>query len=76
MEDKTYDTAHKVFEYQEIYNVYGLTEAGPRVASRRYNCCRENSVGKSIKGVEVAVVDDFGGILTNGKLGIVHVNSP
>lgn len=74
--DKICDTAHKVFSKQEIYNVYGLSEAGPRVAAQRYDCCGRNSVGKCIKGVDVVIVDENGDILTIGERGIIHVNSP
>ena len=76
LNDKTYNTAHEVFYKQEIYNVYGLSEAGPRVTAQRYNCCKGNSVGKAIKGVEVITVNEYSNITENGELGIVHVNSP
>ena len=76
LNDKTYETAHKVFSNQEIYNVYGLSEAGPRVAAQRRECCKGNSVGKAIKRVELVVVDESGNIVPNGERGIIHINTP
>lgn len=75
LNDKTYETAHKVFRNQEIYNVYGLSEAGPRVTAQRRDCSKGNSVGKAIKGVELVVVDESGNIVPNGERGIIHVNT-
>lgn len=65
-----------MFDRQEIYNTYGLSEAGPRVTAQRHDCCRGNSVGKRTRGVEVAIIDDKGDALTNGERGLVHINSP
>ena len=56
--------------------MYGLTEAGPRVAAQRADCCKSNSVGKAINGVEIIVVDENGMPVPNKKDGIVHVCSP
>lgn len=76
LNDKTYKTAHTVFSNQEIYNVYGLSEAGPRVAAQRRDCCKGNSAGKAIKGVELVIVDESGNVVPNGERGIIHVNTP
>ena len=76
LDDKTYRVAHDLFIKQEIYNVYGLSEAGPRVTAQRYGCCKENSVGKPVKGVEIAIVDEQGHVVQNGEKGIIHVNTP
>lgn len=65
-----------VFDGINIYNVYGLTEAGPRVSAQRYDCCQSNSVGKAIKGIEIVVVDENGIPLSHGKRGIIHVSTP
>ena len=76
LSDSIYNKAHSVFENVKVYNVYGLTEAGPRVSAQRENCCRNNSVGKPIKNVEVAIVDD-NGIPTSVDIpGYVHVYTP
>ena len=76
LNDKTYEMAHKVFRNQEIYNVYGLSEAGPRVTAQRRACCKGNSAGKVIKGVALIIVDESGNVVPNGERGIVHINTP
>lgn len=74
-DDGAYSISHELFGKIQIYNVYGLTEAGPRVSAQRINCCKSNSVGKPIKNVEVTIVDDSGNIVTTGNRGIIHVNT-
>ena len=59
--------ADKVFENINIYNVYGLSEAGPRVTAQRKDCNRSNSVGKPILNVEIAIIDDFGNPLATNE---------
>lgn len=76
LDDEIFNKAKESFCEIEIYNVYGLTEAGPRVSAQRSNCCESNSVGKPLHGVEIAVVDENGNILPNGGRGVVHVNTP
>ena len=76
LNDKIYETAHKVFQDQEIYNAYGLSEAGPRVTVQRKDCSKRNSAGKAIKGVELVIVDEDGNIVPNGQRGIIHINTP
>lgn len=71
-----YERAKNTFLGQQIFNVYGLSEAGPRVAAQRYGCCRSNSVGKAINGVEIVCVDEYGNIVSEDELGIIHVNTP
>ena len=75
LNDKIYAKAQKVFPNITIYNVYGLTEAGPRVTAQRVDCCASNSVGKPIKGVAIAIVDEHGSPVVKGKHGIIHVNT-
>ena len=58
LNNKVYDKAQTVFSNVAIYNVYGLSEAGPRVAAQRFDCCKSNSVGKAIAGVEIKIVDE------------------
>lgn len=67
--------AKDVFREADIFNVYGLTEAGPRVSAQRNGCRGSNSVGKPIKGVEIAVVDESGNVLNIGERGYIHVNT-
>lgn len=76
LNDRVYEKAHAVFSYIQIYNVYGLSEAGPRVTAQRIDCCQSNSVGKPIKDVEIKIVNEQGSIVTSGEYGIVHVKTP
>ncbi len=73
--DYLYNKAHKLLNVH-IFNVYGLTEAAPRVCAQRINCCKSNSVGRPIDGVEIAIVDDTGKQLGYNESGIIHINSP
>jgi len=75
LSDRIYGMAKTLLCKQEIYNVYGLSEAGPRVAAQRGDCCQGNSVGKAIEGVDIVIVDESGNVLSNGECGIIHVNS-
>ncbi len=76
LNDKVYNLAHSIFKEIAIYNVYGLSEAGPRVTAQRSSCCKSNSVGVPISGVDVAIVDNDGNCLRSGERGIIHVNTP
>ena len=76
LSDRIYGMAKTLLCKQEIYNVYGLSEAGPRVAAQRGDCCQGNSVGKAIEGVDIVIVDESGNVLSNGECGIIHVNTP
>lgn len=76
LNDKIYLQAYKTLHNIAIYNVYGLTEAGPRVTAQRHGCCKSNSVGKPIKGVDVLVITEQGKIATIGEEGIVHIKTP
>lgn len=76
LNDKTYNMAHKTFPNVEIYNVYGLSEAAPRIAAQRKECSKSNSVGKPILGVKIVVVDDNGSIVPKGVSGVIHVSTP
>ena len=76
LNNRIYEKAHRVLRNIEIYNVYGLTEAGPRVTAQRANCCKGNSVGKAICNVEVVIVNEQGNELPCGQTGMIHVNSP
>lgn len=76
LNENTQKTASEVFTGIDIYNVYGLSEAGPRVTAQRFDCCKGNSVGKPIKFVEIAIVNENGVKLNNGDRGIIFVNTP
>lgn len=76
LNDKIYINAHRIFKNIPIYNVYGLSEAGPRVTAQGKNCCKSNSVGKPIKNVEIVIVNEQGVQVLNGEHGIIHVKTP
>ena len=76
LNNKVYDKAQTVFSNVAIYNVYGLSEAGPRVAAQRFDCCKSNSVGKAIAGVEIKIVDEQGKFVPDGERGAVCVKTP
>lgn len=76
LSDKIYSKAHATFFDIPVYNVYGLSEAGPRVTAQRASCCRNNSVGQPIKGVEVAIINEQGDSAATGEYGTIHVKTP
>ena len=76
LSDILYERAKNIFNGIAIYNVYGLSEAAPRVAAQREGCQQTNSVGRPIKGVEVKITDDGGNEVPNGIRGLIHVKTP
>lgn len=63
-----------ILNFTKIFNVYGLTEAGPRVSAQ----IEEEplgSVGKPIGDVKVIVTDEKGKPLQAGQKGIINVNT-
>lgn len=69
-------SARSAFRGVEILNVYGLTEAGPRVSAQvKGEKWQDGSVGRAIGNVEIHVVDENGNVLPCGERGIVHVNT-
>ncbi len=75
LNDKVYTKAHESFSDISIYNVYGLSEAGPRVTAQTENSCKSNSVGKPIKGVQIQIVDEQGKPLPRGDRGVLYVST-
>ncbi len=76
LNDKVYEKAHRILIGICIYNVYGLSETAPRITAQTSECCRTNSVGKPINGVEIAIVNEKGILVSDGEQGIIHVNTP
>lgn len=75
LSDNDRQCAKNTFENVNIFNAYGLTEAGPRVTAQTINTKSYNSVGVPINGVEVVVVNEDGSICEKYKKGVVHVNT-
>lgn len=70
------EMARCTFQNVDIFNVYGLSEAGPRVSAQRDECCNSNSVGKPVNGVKVIIVREDGKVANEGEYGIVHISTP
>jgi long-chain acyl-CoA synthetase len=69
--------AEEYFSGAKVLNVYGLTEAGPRVTAQRADeKIKYGSVGKPIRGVQVAVRDNNNNLCVPGSKGVVYVKSP
>ena len=75
LNDQIYKKAHEVFDNIPIYNVYGLSEAGPRVTAQRLGCCKGNSVGKPINNIDVKIINEHGEEVLNGINGIIHIKT-
>lgn len=59
-----------------LFNVYGLSEAGPRVSAQREGCAHGSSVGKPIDGVEIVIGKDNGTELGVNERGMIYVKTP
>lgn len=70
------DLSQKVFRFCSIYYEYGLTEAGPRVATQKISSRGRYSVGKPIGIVEVMIIDDTGHKAFVNEYGSVYVKTP
>ncbi len=67
--------AKDIFKNINIYNVYGLSEAGPRVTAQTINYKTLNSVGCPIEGVNVKILDDNGSNTDNNQRGTIYVKT-
>lgn len=76
LNDAIYEKAKNALTDISVFNVYGLSETAPRVTAQTSACCKSNSVGKPIKGVEVTITNESGAPVSNGERGIVHVKTP
>lgn len=67
----------EAFPETQIYNVYGLTEAGPRVSYLPYKDfdSKPESVGIPLKGVKIRIVSK-GGLEKKGKIGNIQIKTP
>lgn len=69
-------TAKKAFLNVQLYNAYGLSEAGPRVTVQSKDCKSLSSVGKPLKNIEIQVRDSDGNLQKKCKEGVVWVKPP
>ena len=66
--------AECLLEGIKIYNVYGLTECGPRVSAQTPGLSwKHGSVGKALAGIKIEIRDDNGKVLGNMKKGCIWV---
>lgn len=68
----------KSFSMAKIFNVYGLTEAGPRVSylpSELFDSIPQ-SVGIPLHGIKIKIVDEQGNRKNIGKIGKVLIQTP
>lgn len=73
---KLLERAKEVFKNVDILNVYGLTEAGPRISAQipqKYDSA--GSVGKVLDCVEVKIVDEEGNIKKINEQGVIYVKT-
>lgn len=75
LKDSQIAESRKIFDKTKIYNIYGLTEAGPRVCAQTdKNYFIKNTVGKPIKGVSIKIVDNNREV-ARGDKGIIKVKT-
>lgn len=73
---KLCELADEVFSNCAVYYEYGLTEAGPRVATQKIGSKNRFSAGQPIRNVQIMIVDDAGEILTEETYGNIYVKTP
>lgn len=59
-----------------VFNMYGLSEAGPRVSMQNKYYCSKNSVGVPLNKVKIRIIDEQGCVCGVGKKGLIYVCSP
>lgn len=78
---QTLRRAHAAFPEVELLHLYGATETAPIVTALRHeehllDDPRIRSCGQAVPGVEVAVVEAAGGLVSDGAVGEVLVRGP
>jgi long-chain acyl-CoA synthetase len=76
LQDCIYDDLKRTFAKADIYNMYGLTEAGPRVSAQTKSSRNINSVGMPVKNVTIQIVDETGRTCPANRVGTVYVKTP
>lgn len=71
------DAARQAFGKQtDIFNSYGLSEAGPRVTAQTAQAHAPGSLGTAIPGVEIVIVNADGSLQPPNQPGEIHVKTP
>lgn len=69
--------AQQAFSSASILNVYGLTEAGPRLTAQTIGQQnRLGSVGKPISEVEIKILGEDGVEVNSGEKGLIYAKTP
>ena len=70
--------AKKKLRHCNLFNVYGMTECGPRISSQELSThTNNNSVGKPIVGVRLRILDENGNVIKKSNtIGSIEVNTP
>ena len=68
--------AKNIFKKCSIYYGYGLSEAGPRVATQKISSNTIDSVGKAIKDVQIVIINENGAASSSYERGMIHVKTP
>jgi long-chain acyl-CoA synthetase len=65
------------FKIKNVLNVYGLTEAGPRVSAQRINDPDRipGAVGYPVQNVKIKINNDTNNMCKKEKPGIIHIQS-
>lgn len=58
-----------------IYNVYGLSEAAPRVTAQTSDSVSKNSVGRPIRNVQILIVNEQGNEAACGEYGVIKLKN-
>ncbi len=75
--DKWVLLAKELIPNAQVFNQYGLSEAGPRVTAQTKKYCARGSVGVPVDpGVEVQIVDKQQNLLPYGEIGFLYVKTP
>ncbi len=69
------EKARKILPHVKIYNMYGLTEMGPRVTMQTEEHMIGNSCGIPLEGVKVKICNEEGSTLEAEQKGIIYVKS-
>ena len=78
LDNNLLQTARDMLPNVHIYNVYGMTECGPRISSQELsNTYMNNSVGKAIENVFLRIRDENGNEISKCHArGLIEVNTP
>ena len=66
-----------IFPNVKILNVYGLSEAGPRVSAQKPRDVNViGSVGKTLNNVDIKIISSNGAVLKPMEKGHIHIKTP